>query len=432
MRYIDTHIFGKPTEEECERPRFWRYWDNLPAKGKIGLIGGAWSLNAVADRVNGKLGKQEYAQRLQHILQFEKEQADDGALILKFWIHLPQKEMKKRLKASRKDPNRVWWIQDIDWAIYEHYDEVAKPIEQMIETTNAPHAPWFVVEGTDDRFRDLEVTTTIRNTIQSRLEGESDEAKVEAPPSDATPLAASPAPNVLDKVDLSKSLEKADYHQQLEKYRRKLNRVMRDMCRRRQTSVLAFEGWDAAGKGGVIRRITGALPARSYQLVPIAAPTTEQRKYHYLWRFWKHIPRGGRMLIFDRSWYGRVLVERVEHFATESEWRRAFEEINDFERQLVDHGIPVLKFWLHISPDEQLRRFQAREQTEYKKYKITDEDYRNREKWDTYALAVNEMVERTSTDIAPWHLVPAENKRYARIRVLKTVCKALEKSLKSG
>lgn len=424
-RYIDTHVFGTPTREERDRPRFWRYWTSLPPKGKIAILSGAWPLNAVAERVTGELGKQEYAKRLDHIRQFEREHAEDGALILKFWIDVPHQEMKKRLKAARKDPNRIWWMEDIDWSICEHHDDVTQPVEQLIETTTTPHAPWFVVDGTHDRHRDLEVTTTIRSALQTRLRDEvMDNSQ---PEKDNTPPMTSRS-SALQTVDLSASLEKDEYREQLEKYRRKLNRVMRVACQQRRTAVLVFEGWDAAGKGGVIRRITGALPARSYKLVPIAAPSVEEKKYHYLWRFWNQVPRGGQLLIFDRSWYGRVLVERVEQFATEPEWRRAFDEINDFEQQLVDDGIPVLKFWLHISPQEQLSRFQAREQMEYKKHKITAEDYRNRAKWDEYAAAVDDMVARTSTSFAPWHLVPANSKRFARIRVLKTVCKALKKA----
>jgi polyphosphate kinase 2 (PPK2 family) len=196
------------------------------------------------------------------------------------------------------------------------------------------------------------------------------------------------------------------------------------------SSVLVFEGWDAAGKGGVIRRITQAMAVRDYRIVPIAAPTEEERVRHYLWRFWRQLPPAGQMLIYDRSWYGRVLVERVEGFAAEPVWRRAFEEINDFEAQLAEHGLVVQKFWLHIDPDEQLRRFKAREQTAYKKYKITEEDYRNRAKWDVYVSAVNEMVARTSTTHAPWHLVAANDKPSARIQVLKAVCSALKARLK--
>ena len=192
---------------------------------------------------------------------------------------------------------------------------------------------------------------------------------------------------------------------------------------------MVFEGNDAAGKGGAIRRVTGALDARSYHSVPVAAPTEEERAQPYMWRFWRQIPRHGRFTIFDRSWYGRVLVERVEGFCSENDWMRAYTEINDFEQQLARQNVAVVKFWLAISKQEQLRRFKAREKIAFKQFKITEEDWRNRKKWDAYEQAVCDMVDRTSTLIAPWTLVEANNKYHARIKVLKTVCQATEAAL---
>ena len=190
-----------------------------------------------------------------------------------------------------------------------------------------------------------------------------------------------------------------------------------------------FEGLDAAGKGGAIRRVTQALDARQLPRLPVAAPTDEEKAQPYLWRFWRHLPRTGHVAIFDRSWYGRVLVERVEGFASEDEWLRAYGEINDFEEELADDGIVVVKFWLAISKEEQLRRFEEREQSAFKRFKITDEDWRNREKWDEYDDAVNDMVDRTSTPQAPWTLVEAEDKHWARVKVLKTLCDRLTREL---
>jgi len=193
--------------------------------------------------------------------------------------------------------------------------------------------------------------------------------------------------------------------------------------------VLLFEGNDAAGKGGSIRRITQALDARTYRIIPVAAPTEEERAQPYLWRFWRHLPRKGRVAIFDRSWYGRVLVERVEGFCTHADWMRAYGEINDFEEQLVRNRTVVIKFWLAISQEEQLKRFKEREKIGFKRFKITEEDWRNREKWPLYEQAVCDMIDRTSTEIAPWTLVEANNKWYARLKVLKTVCTRIEKAL---
>ena len=232
---------------------------------------------------------------------------------------------------------------------------------------------------------------------------------------------------LLASIELaSKRLEEPEYKPLVAAAQIRL-RILQFRMYDAQMPVLAlFEGWDAGGKGGVIRRVTAALDARQYRVIPIAAPTDEEKAHHYLRRFARHLPRLGRFTIFDRSWYGRVLVERVEGFAPPDEWRRAYWEINDFEEELTDHGLIVMKFWLHISKDEQLRRFQERERTPWKQYKITDEDYRNREKWPLYERAVHDMVVQTSTAYAPWYLVAANDKRHARVEVLRHVVGRLE------
>jgi AMP-polyphosphate phosphotransferase len=198
---------------------------------------------------------------------------------------------------------------------------------------------------------------------------------------------------------------------------------------KRVAVVALFEGNDAAGKGGALRRVTSALDARLYDTIPVGAPSEEERAQPYLWRFWRRLPRLGRFAFFDRSWYGRVLVERVEGLAAAPDWVRAYAEINDFEQALARHGTVLVKYWLAISKDEQLRRFRERERVAFKRFKITPEDWRNRKKWDAYEQAVCDMVERTSTSIAPWMLVEANNKYYARIKVLKVLCEALEDAL---
>jgi polyphosphate kinase 2 (PPK2 family) len=229
---------------------------------------------------------------------------------------------------------------------------------------------------------------------------------------------------------MTKSLTKEEYSEKLKKYQARLNLLHRKARSKKISTILVFEGWDAAGKGGAIRRTTAALDARDYQVIPIAAPTDEELAHHYLWRFWRHLGRAGRVTIFDRSWYGRVLVERIEGFAGEKEWRRSYAEINNFERELVEHGIVLLKFWVNITKDEQEARFKARQEISYKRWKLTEEDWRNRERWDDYEIAVNDMVGQTSTRIAPWVLVEGNCKRYSRIKVLKTICSRLEERLK--
>ena len=238
--------------------------------------------------------------------------------------------------------------------------------------------------------------------------------------------ASSGAPTILHALRSDKQIDAERYHKRLRELQQRLNRLGRKAQARGVSAILLFEGWDAAGKGGAIRRVTGALDARFYNIVPVAAPSDEELARPYLWRFWRHVPGRGRFAIFDRSWYGRVLVERIEGFCAPADWRRAYAEINAFEDQLADAGAIVLKFWLATSADEQLRRFREREATGHKRYKITDEDWRNREKWDAYEAAASDMIEKTSTEAAPWHLVAAEDKYHARIAVLKALCNALE------
>lgn len=234
---------------------------------------------------------------------------------------------------------------------------------------------------------------------------------------------------VLSGLDMTLQLPKRDYRAQLKECQARLNHLHREALKQKLSTILLFEGPDAAGKGGAIRRITAALDARYYEVIPIAAPTDEERAQHYLWRFWRHLSRAGRITIFDRSWYGRVLVERIEGFAAEDEWRRAYAEINEFEEQLTEHGIVLVKYWIHITRDEQLERFKAREKTPYKRWKLTGEDWRNREKWNAYAVAVNDIIEHNSTHNAPWTIVEGNDKCYARIKVVRTLCEQLESAI---
>ena len=249
--------------------------------------------------------------------------------------------------------------------------------------------------------------------------------EVHAPP----PLPSIDQLDVIKTLDLAQTIDKKSYQTELERYQGKLAVLTRSAKFKDITVIAMFEGNDAAGKGGAIRRITSALDARYYSVVPVAAPTEEERAQPYLWRFWRHVPRRGRLTIFDRSWYGRVLVERVEGFCSKADWMRAYSEINDFESQLARHNIVVVKFWLAISNEEQLKRFKEREKIGFKRFKITEEDWRNRKKWSEYEHAVCDMVDRTSTAIAPWTLVEANDKNFARIKILKTLCRQIEATI---
>jgi len=426
-RFVEANAWGAPTEEERERPLFWRYWRTLPRRGRIGVFVRAWTTQEIVLRLLGKLDEAGFEHGLVHVRSFEKALIDDGALIVKFWFHLPEKKLMRRLDAAEKDQDQVLMVHKQDRRIYRDYERTLAVMEHALRKTSRAEAPWKIVESADERYRNLTVVRSLQKALARRLER--DESPEEGSPAGEPRAVAGDPLTILDKVDLTLEIEKAEYGKALKRWQSRLNRLTRQALERGVSTVLLFEGWDAAGKGGIVRRLTAAMDASLYRVIPVAAPTDEERAHHYLWRFWRQLPRAGHVAIFDRSWYGRVLVERVEGFAREAEWRRAYAELNDFEEQLCEHGIVLLKFWLHIDRDEQLRRFQKREQTPFKKFKITEEDYRNRERWPAYELAANEMIERTSTEIARWTLVPANDKRWARIAVLRTVCRAVDAAL---
>jgi polyphosphate:AMP phosphotransferase len=428
-RHIGTHAFTEPSDEERERPRMWRYWRALPPRGKIGILLGAWHTDPIGNRVAGAIKAAEFDQAIDEIARFERMLTDEGVLLLKFWFHLSKERQEKRLRALQKDPATRWRVTDTDWERFKRYDRFRDISAHYLRRTSTGHAPWQIVEGTDERYRSLTVGKTLLTALRERLDRQQPAA---APDRVAPLLPALDGRRILNSLDLTKRLAKVRYDQQLEALQGRLNVLSRDPKFRRRSAIVVFEGSDAAGKGGAIRRITGALDARQYQSIPIAAPTDEERAQPYLWRFWRHLPRLGRFAIYDRSWYGRVLVERVEGFCSEADWLRAYAEINDFEDQLVRHGCVVVKCWLQISKEEQLRRFKQREQTSFKRFKITDEDWRNREKWDAYEIAADDMIERTSSEHAPWTLVEADDKLYARIKVLKTLIRSIERALDAG
>ena len=425
-RLIETNGMGAPSDEEADRPPMWRFWRALPPAGKIGIFFGSWYTQPILRRVYGETDQADLEHSIEEIERFEAMLAAEGALILKFWFHLSKKTQRKRLKALEKDPDNRWRVQDTDWERFEMYDRFRKVSELALRRTSKGHAPWHVIEGTDEPYRNLTVGRTLLAALRGRLDG-----KPAAPAAAAAPplLPSVDGRNVIEALDLTQALTKKAYERRLTELQGRLNGLSRHKKFRNHAVVAVFEGNDAAGKGGAIRRVTGALDARFYRVVPVAAPTEEERLHPYLWRFWRHIPRRGQNVIFDRSWYGRVLVERVEGFSPEEVWMRAYGEINDFEEELHGHGCIVAKFWLAIDRDEQEARFKAREKTDYKRFKLTPEDWRNRDKWDLYVHAVSDMVDRTSTLIAPWTLVEANDKYHARIKVLETLCDRIEEAL---
>ena len=424
-RHVIASAFDKPTGEESERPRMWRYWQALPPKGELGVYIGAWYSMPLTAYITGKAGSAEFERELERVKRFESMLASQGALILKFWLHISKDEQKKRLGKLIKSARTSWRVEEHPWGGSKRYKEVKLAAEQMMHVTGTDTAPWITVNAANHHYRQLYIATTILNAINARLS----QIDTPAPAKAAVSPPAINSQTVLTKLDLSLQLEKPDYKQQLAKYQDRLNDLLSKKKFKKRSLVIVFEGNDAAGKGGAIRRVTQFMDPRRYRVNQFAAPTDEEKGHPYLWRFWRRLPRHGDIALFDRSWYGRVLVERVEGFCSEADWRRAYGEINDFESDMTEAGAIVIKFWLAIDKDEQERRFKAREETGYKRYKITDEDWRNREKWDEYASAVCDMVDLTSTSIAPWTLVEANNKYHARVKVLKTICRRLEESL---
>ncbi|MBX3271126.1 MAG: polyphosphate:AMP phosphotransferase [Sandaracinaceae bacterium] len=424
-RHVRVHGMGPPSEDERGRPPIARFWARLPPRGKTAVFMGSWYTAPIVDRVFRRTKPPELDTAMEHVRHFERMLTQERVVLVKLWFHLSKEEQRQRLRRLEKDPKQRWRVTETDWKHFELYDRFRRISARALRETSTDFAPWLVVSGNDARYRQLTVGRAIATALEQALAAPS--APAPAPP---VPPSASDVDGltVLDPLDLSKSIAAKPYRSRLEKLQGELALATRDpKFVSERALVCVFEGADAAGKGGAIRRVAEPLDARICNVVPVAAPTDEEAARPYLWRFWRHIPGRGRVVIFDRSWYGRVLVERVEGFAPPSEWARAYSEINELEEHLVEHGIRVAKLWLQISPEEQLRRFEERQQTGFKQFKITEEDWRNREKAPQYRLAVNDMIERTSTELAPWTLVEAEDKRYARVKVLETILETLSR-----
>jgi polyphosphate:AMP phosphotransferase len=426
-RGTETHAFREPTDEERERPPMWRYWRTLPPRGRLAIYIGGWHADALAVGEQGRSGRKAFEARLEQLAHFEDLLALDGALIVKVWLRLPKKAQRDRLRALEADPDTAWRVTAEDWAHHRAYDRRARLAERMRKVTDSRRAPWQLVDAADPRARNLGVVTHLLRRFRAHQRAH---ARPQPMPKPGVVISLHPeGVQRLRELPIDQRLTEEEYEAKRDKWLGRLNHAVRAAAAAQRSIVWVFEGWDAAGKGGAIRRLTSAIDARDYRVIPVAKPTDEEKAHHYLWRFWRHIPRAGRVTIYDRSWYGRVLVERIEGFCREDEWRRAFGELNDFEAQLTAHGIIVLKFWLQVSAGEQLKRFRDREETPYKRHKINDEDWRNRRKWPAYEVAIGDMLALTDKPAAPWHLIAADNKRFARLEVLKLSCKQITAAL---
>jgi polyphosphate:AMP phosphotransferase len=420
------HSMGPPDLVQERQPFLCRFWPHTPARGRIALFDRGWYRYLLEKRVRGELKKKGFRRAAEDIVAFERQLHADGAVIVKFFLHISRKEQRQRFRRLADDPATAWRVTGRDRYQNRHYHAFAERAEELLTQTHNPVAPWTLVAAHDRRHAALTVFRTVIAALEKGLAAAV--APVAAPPP-AQPARRRRAASVLAGTDLMQRVTRPVYERELKVLQERVRVLQFRAYRERLPVAILFEGWDAAGKGGAVRRLVQRLDPRGYEVVPVAAPDATEKAHHYLWRFWKRLPRPGHLTVFDRSWYGRVLVERVEGFCTPAEWGRAYDEINEMERHLAGNGMVLVKFWLHISPDEQLRRFRERERLEWKRWKITEEDWRNRAKWDAYAAAVDEMLLRTSTPPAPWTVVAADSKLFARLKVLNTVAAAIQGAL---
>ena len=439
------HVFPikNETEEERMHPFLWRFWTKTPEKGRIAIYDGSWYRRVLIDRFEKRTKEKELPEAFHSINSFEKQLTDDGTVIIKLFLDISRKEQKKRFEKLQKNKETTWRVTQGDLERNAKYNEYAAMMEDMLFKTDTDYAPWTIIEATDRRFATVKIYTTVIKAMADQIEKqERQKKKVTADQETEDHMNVSEVAreadkelrelqvSILSKADLTLKYSREEYEEKLDKLQKKIEKLHGELYRRRIPVVLGFEGWDAGGKGGAIKRLTAKMDARGYAVNPTASPNDIEKAHHYLWRFWRVMPKAGHVAIFDRTWYGRVMVERIEGFCTKEEWQRAYKEINDMEKDLYDAGAVVIKFWMHIDKDEQERRFRERQENPEKQWKITDEDWRNREKWDQYEDAVNEMLLRTSTDYAPWVVVEGNDKYYARVKVLKTVVDAIEERLK--
>ena len=424
-RFFKCETLTAPTDDEVRRPFLYRYFVRIPQEGKFSFFDGSWMGEVTGQYLSGEIGKKEYKKHLTSIKRFERQLNDNGYLVVKFFFHISEKEQKKRINALCDDKNTEWRVSDKDKWQNKHYDKCMEVFDEYIDATNQFVAPWYFVDSSSKKWAELQMTEILVSCIDTALANKESQQK--------TPLLQNTFPlkqvKKLAEIPLDKTLTDEEYKTQLDVLQARLGELHNELYRKKIPVIIAYEGWDAAGKGGNIKRIAAALDPRGYEVHPIASPEPAEKSRHYLWRFWNRLPKDGHIAIFDRTWYGRVMVERLEGFCSENDWQRAYNEINEFEKELVDWNAVVIKFWVQIDKDTQLARFTDRQNTPEKQWKITDEDWRNREKWDLYEGAIDEMIEKTSTKYAPWYILESNDKKYARIKALKTVIKAIEKKL---
>ena len=428
IRSIDPRFFvvrtmGEPTAEEMRYPFLYRYMKEIPEAGKFAFFDAFWMDEVITQKMTGEIDDATYRRRVHSINNTERSLIDNGYLVMKFFFHISKKEQKKRLRELEEDKNTRWRVNAVDLHENKHYDEYLEEYDRYLEDTNRSAAPWYIIDAKDKKWAELQVLRFLNQGIDTALKNQALAAPIRQ---NVFPLNRTP---LLAEIPLEgKTLTEEEYRKELDRLQKQLRSLHNELYRKKIPVIIAYEGWDAAGKGGNIKRITAALDPRGFEVLPIASPEPHEKARHFLWRFWTRLPKDGHIAIFDRTWYGRVMVERLEGFCSENDWQRAYNEINEFENELVEDGAVIIKFWVQIDSDTQLARFTDRQNTPEKRWKITDEDWRNREKWDLYEQAVNEMLRRTSTAFAPWHVLESNDKRYARIKALRIVVEAIERA----
>ena len=423
-RFFKVATMSAPTEEETRRPFLYRYMKEIPEEGKFTFLDSGWMEQTAKDVLKGVLSGEDYEKRIESIKRFERQLTDNGYLVLKFFMEIDKEEQKTRMQKLLDKTDTSWRVTGFDKWQNEHYKKCEKVFDRYLKDTNLPTSPWYIIDAGNKKWAELQVLETLVSNIDTALQNQRHSVPI---PQNVFPLVKMPK---LSEVDLSdKFIDEKEYQQKLKVLQSRLGELHNRLYRKRVPVIITYEGWDAAGKGGNIKRVTGALDPRGYEVHPIASPEPHEKARHYLWRFWTRLPKNGHIAIFDRTWYGRVMVERLEGFCSENDWKRAYNEMNEFEKELHDWGAVIIKFWVQIDKDTQLERFTERQNNPEKQWKITDEDWRNREKWDQYEMAVDEMLKKTSTTYAPWHILESVDKKYARIKALKIIIKELEKVL---
>ena len=423
-RFFKVATMSAPTEDELRRPFLYRYMRQIPEQGKFTFLDSGWMEETTKEVLEDGLSGEDYEKRIDSIKRFERQLTDNGYLVVKFFMHISKDEQAKRMKGLLSGEDTQWRVQKFDQWQNEHYGKCEKVYDRYLKDTNMSTSPWYIVDAKNKKWAELQVLETLVSNIEVALQNQMHSVPILQ---NVFPLVKMPK---LQDVELEgKVIEEEEYRKELKELQKRLRELHNRVYRKRVPVIITYEGWDAAGKGGNIKRITGALDPRGFEVHPIASPEPHEKARHYLWRFWTRLPKDGHIAIFDRTWYGRVMVERLEGFCSENDWKRAYNEMNEFEKELHDWGAVIIKFWVQIDKDTQLERFTDRQNNPEKQWKITDEDWRNREKWDLYEDAVNEMLKKTSTTFAPWHILESVDKNYARIKALKIVIEELEKAL---